>query len=94
MERFKVVERETKTKAYSKEGLGAVPKQDPQEKEKEECNQWVADALHELNLQIDKFEADIETLTLALKKKRTDKEVGRENYRAKEKLLFLLFSLV
>lgn len=41
MERFKVVERETKTKAYSKEGLGAGQKLDPQEKEKEECNQWI-----------------------------------------------------
>ncbi|CAG2057829.1 unnamed protein product, partial [Timema podura] len=29
MERFKVVERETKTKAYSKEGLGAAQKLDP-----------------------------------------------------------------
>lgn len=42
MERFKIVERETKTKAYSKEGLGAGQKLDPQEKEKEECNQWIA----------------------------------------------------
>jgi CCR4-NOT transcription complex subunit 3 len=41
MERFKVVERETKTKAYSKEGLGAGQKLDPQEKEKEECAQWI-----------------------------------------------------
>ena len=29
MERFKVLERETKTKAYSKEGLGAAQKLDP-----------------------------------------------------------------
>jgi CCR4-NOT transcription complex subunit 3 len=41
MERFKVVERETKTKAYSKEGLGAGQKLDPQEKEKEECTIWI-----------------------------------------------------
>ena len=41
MERFKVVERETKTKAYSKEGLGAGQKLDPQEKEKEDCTQWI-----------------------------------------------------
>jgi CCR4-NOT transcription complex subunit 3 len=48
MERFKVVERETKTKAYSKEGLGAGQKLDPQEKEKEECTQWIrVDALFE-----------------------------------------------
>jgi len=74
MERFKIVERETKTKAYSKEGLGAGQKLDPQEKEKEECNQWIAEAIHELNIQIDKFEADMETLSVALKKKKSDKE--------------------
>lgn len=41
MERFKVVERETKTKAYSKEGLGAV-KVDPKEKEKDEVKTWIS----------------------------------------------------
>lgn len=41
MEKFKIVERETKTKAYSKEGLGAGQKLDPLEKEKEECTQWI-----------------------------------------------------
>ncbi|CAF1560433.1 unnamed protein product [Adineta ricciae] len=74
MERFKVVERETKTKAYSKEGLGAGQKLDPQEKEKEECNQWIAEAIHELNIQIDKFEADIDALSASLKKKKSDKD--------------------
>jgi CCR4-NOT transcription complex subunit 3 len=74
MERFKIVERETKTKAYSKEGLGAGQKLDPQEKEKEECNQWIAEAIQELQIQIDKFEADIETLSVSLKKKKSDKD--------------------
>lgn len=41
MERFKVVERETKTKAYSKEGLGLAQKVDPAQKEKEETEQWL-----------------------------------------------------
>ena len=35
MERFKVVERETKTKAYSKDGLGTVGKVDPKQQERE-----------------------------------------------------------
>merc|ERR1719492_406183 len=34
MERFKIVERETKTKAYSKEGLGLAAKIDPATREK------------------------------------------------------------
>lgn len=41
MERFKIVERETKTKAYSKEGLGLAQKVDPAQKEKEEVGTWL-----------------------------------------------------
>lgn len=41
MEQFKVIERETKTKAYSKQGLGAEQKLDPREKEKEETIGWL-----------------------------------------------------
>lgn len=52
MERFKVVERETKTKAYSKEGLGAAQKLDPAQKEKEEITSWLIQAIDALNLQV------------------------------------------
>lgn len=41
MERFKIVERETKTKAYSKEGLGLAQKVDPAQREKEEVGTWL-----------------------------------------------------
>ena len=46
MERFKVVERETKTKAYSKEGLGAAAKMDPVQKEKGELSTWLSVSVH------------------------------------------------
>lgn len=52
MERFKVVERETKTKAYSKEGLGAAQKLDPAQKEKDEVTSWLANSIDALNLQV------------------------------------------
>lgn len=52
MERFKVVERETKTKAYSKEGLGAAQKLDPAQKEREECSNWLTNSIDSLNLQV------------------------------------------
>lgn len=39
MERFKAVEREAKTKAYSNGGL--AQRLDPQEKEKENCMEWI-----------------------------------------------------
>merc|ERR1712117_633065 len=67
MERFKVVERETKTKAYSKEGLTSGQKLDPVEKERSELSQWLNQCIDSLNLQCDQFEAEIETLSAAKK---------------------------
>lgn len=69
MERFKVVERETKTKAYSKEGLGAAAKLDPAQKDKDEITSWLSQNIDSLNLQIDQFECEIEGLQLKNKKK-------------------------
>ncbi|CAL7947059.1 unnamed protein product [Xylocopa violacea] len=60
MERFKVVERETKTKAYSKEGLGAAQKLDPAQKEREEVSNWLANSIDALNLQIKRIKDDVE----------------------------------
>lgn len=73
MERFKVVERETKTKAYSKEGLGAAQKLDPAQRVKDEVRQWLTTSISALQLQIDQYESEIESL-LAGKKKRLDKD--------------------
>lgn len=52
MERFKVVERETKTKAYSKEGLGAAQKMDPAQKEREDMSNWLVNCIDQLNIQV------------------------------------------
>jgi CCR4-NOT transcription complex subunit 3 len=73
MERFKVVERETKTKAYSKEGLGAAQKLDPAQREKESVSCWLQNSISSLQIQTDQYESEIESL-LANKKKRLDKE--------------------
>lgn len=75
MERFKVVERETKTKAYSKEGLGAASKLDPAAKEKQEMTNWISHQIDTLNIQTDQFESEIEQLSTGNKKKKMDKEV-------------------
>lgn len=72
MERFKVVERETKTKAYSKEGLGAAAKLNPAAKEKSEVTNWLSQTIDNLNIQLDQFESHVEKLTS--KKKKMDKE--------------------
>lgn len=73
MERFKVVERETKTKAYSKEGLGATQKLDPTAREREELNNWLVASIDQMQIQMDQFESEIESI-MAAKKKRLDKE--------------------
>lgn len=73
MERFKVVERETKTKAYSKEGLGAAQKLDPAQKEREEISAWLTQSIESLNIQIDQYECEMESLLVG-KKKRLDKD--------------------
>ncbi|XP_025125528.1 CCR4-NOT transcription complex subunit 3 isoform X1 [Bubalus kerabau] len=74
MERFKVVERETKTKAYSKEGLGLAQKVDPAQKEKEEVGQWLTNTIDTLNMQVDQFESEVESLSVQTRKKKGDKD--------------------
>lgn len=125
MERFKVVERETKTKAYSKEGLGLAQKVDPAQREKEETGQWLTvinprlltcvtgskrflnmnchesftakilgivelvfatvcldfsfspqNTIDTLNMQVDQFESEVESLSVQTRKKKGDKEVS------------------
>ncbi|XP_027359293.1 CCR4-NOT transcription complex subunit 3-like isoform X5 [Abrus precatorius] len=64
MERFKVCEKETKTKAFSKEGLGQQPKTDPREKAKSETRDWLNNVVGELESQIENFEAELEGLSV------------------------------
>mmetsp|Transcript_8847 Transcript_8847/g.26578 ORF Transcript_8847/g.26578 Transcript_8847/m.26578 type:complete len:641 (+) Transcript_8847:246-2168(+) len=62
MEKFKICEKETKTKAYSKEGL-ALDRTDPKERAKGEVREWIAEAMKRLRDQCDEFEAEIESLS-------------------------------
>lgn len=53
MERFRAIERETKTKAYSKEGLEkAAKKVDPEEQKKEEEMSWITSCIDALSIQV------------------------------------------
>lgn len=74
MERFRIVEKETKTKAYSKEGLGQANKIDPETKEFERCREWLNEAISKLNIQIDQMEMEVESLSVGNKKKKLDKD--------------------
>lgn len=68
MERFKVLEKEMKIKAFSKEGLNQATKLDPKEKERMELGNWINEVVDKLNTGIDAFEAEGETIRLSAKK--------------------------
>ncbi len=103
MEKFKAVEKEMKTKAFSKEGLSAAAKLDPKEKEKLEACQFLSNMVEELERQVETLEAEEETLQATVKKGKKDtgksdrlSEIGRITERHKwhqSKLELLLRSL-
>jgi CCR4-NOT transcription complex subunit 3 len=62
MELFKALEKETKTKAFSKEGLILATRLDPAEKAKEDARALLEEFVATLNLQIERCEAEIELL--------------------------------
>ena len=72
MEKFKAVEKEMKTKAYSKEGLSAAQKLDPKEREKLETCNFLSNMVEELERQIETQEAEAESLQVTTKKGKKD----------------------
>ena len=72
MEKFKAVEKEMKTKAFSKEGLSAAAKLDPKEKEKAESIDFLNNMVEELERQIETLEAEEESLQATVKKGKKD----------------------
>jgi CCR4-NOT transcription complex subunit 3 len=72
MEQFKAVEKEMKTKAYSKEGLSQNTKQDPEEKRRDELCDFLSSQLDEIEQFIEALDAEQDTLQAAVKKKKND----------------------
>eukprot|EP00918_Siedleckia_nematoides_P078649 GHVU01172172.1.p1 GENE.GHVU01172172.1~~GHVU01172172.1.p1 ORF type:complete len:673 (-),score=96.37 GHVU01172172.1:208-2202(-) len=68
MEKFKAVEKAMKTKAYSKEGLSAATKLDPQEQAKVEACDFLSASVEELERQIEQMEAEGESMRATVKK--------------------------
>ncbi|VDM01235.1 unnamed protein product [Schistocephalus solidus] len=94
MERFKVIEKETKTKAYSKEGLlSSDAKKDPLQKEKEELDEWLKQSILSLQTQSEKYEFELENLATTGKKKRADKERAATTEEKRRKLEFCSFHI-
>eukprot|EP00608_Synchroma_pusillum_P000361 CAMPEP_0198442960 /NCGR_PEP_ID=MMETSP1452-20131203/68796_1 /TAXON_ID=1181717 /ORGANISM="Synchroma pusillum, Strain CCMP3072" /LENGTH=253 /DNA_ID=CAMNT_0044163587 /DNA_START=1 /DNA_END=758 /DNA_ORIENTATION=- len=77
MEQFKVCEKETKTKAFSKEGL-ARNAQDPAEQEKQQRRVWITDFTGRLQVVIESCEADVERLGGGKPSRRTREEIERQ----------------
>ena len=72
MEQFKICEKETKTKAYSKEGLAKADRLDPEEQKKEETISWISEIIDQIQGLIDEQELEVEKLS-AGKGKKTNK---------------------
>jgi CCR4-NOT transcription complex subunit 3 len=81
MERFKAIEKEMKTKAFSKEGLLLREKMDPKEKEKADACDWLSSTVDELSRQIETEEFELETLqgTSSRKGKKDHQKLERAN---------------
>ncbi|PVZ98564.1 hypothetical protein BB558_005431, partial [Smittium angustum] len=72
MEKFKAIEKEMKTKAYSKEGLSQSTKLDPKERQKQEIFNWLVEMIDKLSTQIDVYEVESEQIKSTLTKKKKD----------------------
>ncbi|KAL9258544.1 CCR4-NOT transcription complex subunit 3-like protein [Drosera capensis] len=94
MERFKICEKETKTKAFSKEGLVQQPKTDPKEKAKSETRDWLNNVVGELELQIDTFEAEMEGLSVKKGKARPPRLIHLETSIARHKAHIMKLELI
>lgn len=94
MERFKICEKETKTKAFSKEGLGQQPKTDPKEKAKSETRDWLNNVVGELESQIDNFEAELEGLSVKKGKQRPPRLVHLETSITRHKAHIMKLELI
>lgn len=77
MEQFKICEKETKTKTYSKEGLARAEKLDPHEQAKKDTTDWISEVIEQLTQLVEDREVEVERLASG-KGKKTNKHVIEE----------------
>lgn len=63
MEEFKICEKETKTKAFSKEGLAREEKLNPREVEREEKKVWIQTVVERIEGVVESLEAELERVS-------------------------------
>lgn len=68
MEKFKLVEKSYKIKAFSNEGLSLQERSDPEMEEREKMIEWLSETIKDLELQCDTFETELEGMKALLKK--------------------------
>ena len=77
MEKFKICEKDTKTKAYSKEGLARQAKLDPHEQAKKDTTDWISEIIEQLTKLVEDREVEVERLGSG-KGKKTNKHIIEE----------------
>ena len=84
MEAFRECEKDTKTKAYSKEGLARDAKVDPKEKEKNERKEWINEAMDKLGDLVNSLEADSEKISGGKTNKKQKEQLEKLGVRIKK----------
>ncbi|KAL7530543.1 hypothetical protein ACHAXR_003547, partial [Thalassiosira sp. AJA248-18] len=79
MEAFKVVEKETKTKTFSKEGLARQEKLDPEEQRKVDTIKWIGEIIDQLQTLIDEQDLEVEKLSAGRGKKTNKNQIEECN---------------
>ena len=69
MEQFKICEKETKTKTYSKEGLAREDKLDPEEEAKLNTTSWLGEYIERFSQEVEEKDFEIEKLSSGKGKK-------------------------
>lgn len=75
MEEFKICEKETKTKTYSKEGLAREEKLDPEEEAKQNTTTWLQESVERLQSDMEEKDFEIERLSSGKGKKTNKHEI-------------------
>ena len=79
MEIFKITEKDTKTKTYSKEGLARSQKLDPFEQKKADTNSWVLEMVEVLRQKCDEHDAEVEKLSSGKGRKNNKRAIENWN---------------
>jgi len=79
MEAFKVIEKETKTKTYSKEGLARAERLSPEDEAKIKSTAWISEIIEQLNQLVEDRDVEIARLSAGKGKKSNKGQIEEFN---------------